>query len=116
MGEILPRQCPRMLARAPNYHLYSLRFLYQLEIQSKWNKNIVTGTDFSRSKLSFVFVWFDALCLSQQIRHVGPVSPPNHTFFLGKLDKVVNQYFVHILSLVKCLLLVSMSQLLQGVV
>ena len=32
--------------------------------------------------------------------HVGIVSSPNHTFFLGKLDSAVNQYFVHILSLV----------------
>ena len=32
--------------------------------------------------------------------HVGTVSPPNHTFFLDKLDLVVNQYFVLILSLV----------------
>ena len=32
--------------------------------------------------------------------HVGMVSSPNHTFFLDKLDYVVNQYFVHILSLV----------------
>ena len=32
--------------------------------------------------------------------HVKTVSSPNHTFFLGKLDLVVKQYFVHILSLV----------------
>ena len=32
--------------------------------------------------------------------HVQMVSSPNQTFFLGKLDKVVNQYFVQILSLV----------------
>ena len=32
--------------------------------------------------------------------HVKTVSSPNHTFFLGKLDLLVNQYFVHILSLV----------------
>ena len=31
--------------------------------------------------------------------HVMTVSLPNHTFFLGKLDFAVNQYFVHILSL-----------------
>ena len=24
--------------------------------------------------------------------HVGTVSSPNHTIFLGKLDKAVNQY------------------------
>ena len=32
--------------------------------------------------------------------HVRMVSLPNHTLFLGKLEQVVNQYFVHILSLV----------------
>ena len=32
--------------------------------------------------------------------HVGTVSSPNHTFFLGKLDLAVNQYFMNILSLV----------------
>ena len=32
--------------------------------------------------------------------HVGTVGSPNHTFFLGKLDLAVNQYFVYILSLV----------------
>ena len=32
--------------------------------------------------------------------HVGTVSSPNNTFFLGNLEQAVNQYFVHILSLV----------------
>ena len=32
--------------------------------------------------------------------HVRTVSSHNHTFFLGMLDLAVNQYFVHILSLV----------------
>ena len=32
--------------------------------------------------------------------HGGTVSSPNHTFFLGKLEEAVNQYFMHILSLV----------------
>ena len=32
--------------------------------------------------------------------HVGTFSSPSHTFFLGKLEQAVNQYFVHILSLV----------------
>ena len=31
---------------------------------------------------------------------IGAVSSPDHTFFLGKPDLAVNQYFVHILSLV----------------
>ena len=31
--------------------------------------------------------------------HVGTVSSPNHTFFLGKLEQAVNQYFVHIILL-----------------
>ena len=33
--------------------------------------------------------------------HFWMVSSPNHAhFFLGKLEQAVNQYFVHILSLV----------------
>ena len=32
--------------------------------------------------------------------HVGTVSSPNYTFYLGKLEPVVNQYFVLILWLV----------------
>ena len=32
--------------------------------------------------------------------HVGMVSSPNHTFFLGKLQLAVIQYFVHTLWLV----------------
>ena len=31
--------------------------------------------------------------------HDGTVSSPNHTFFLGKLEQEVNQYFVYIRSL-----------------
>ena len=29
--------------------------------------------------------------------HVGTVSSPYHTFYLGKLEQAVNHYFVHIL-------------------
>ena len=32
--------------------------------------------------------------------HGGTVSSPNHTVFLGRLEQAVNQYFMHILSLV----------------
>ena len=32
--------------------------------------------------------------------HGGTVSSPIHTFFLGKLEQAINQYFMHILSLV----------------
>ena len=32
--------------------------------------------------------------------HGGMVSSPNHTFFLGKLEQAVNQYFLHIVLLV----------------
>ena len=42
-------------------------------------------------------------CFTSQVNsygHCGTVSSPNHTFFLGKLEQAVNQYFVHILSLV----------------
>ena len=42
-------------------------------------------------------------CFTSQVNsysHGGTVSSPNHIFFLGKLEEAVNQYFVHILSLV----------------
>ena len=32
--------------------------------------------------------------------HGGKVSSPNHTFFMGKLEQAVYQFFVHILLLV----------------
>ena len=46
--------------------------------------------------------WF-GLLLYVPVNNYGPVgtvSSPNHTFFLGKLERAVIQYFVHILSLV----------------
>ena len=54
----------------------------------------------TRTKV-FLFVLF--CCLTSQVNsngHGGTVSSPNHTFFLGKLEQAVNQYFVHILPLV----------------
>ena len=42
-------------------------------------------------------------CFTSQVNsygHGGTVSSPNHTFFLGKLEQAVNQYFMHILLLV----------------
>ena len=42
-------------------------------------------------------------CFTSQVNSYGQggmVSSPNHTFFLGKLEQAVNQYFLHILSLV----------------
>ena len=50
--------------------------------------------------------WF--VCFVAYTSHVNSyghcatrtVSSPDHTFFLGKLEQVVNQYFVPILSLV----------------
>ena len=47
-----------------------------------------------------LFVWLRFYVLVSCYGHVETVSSPNHTFFLGKLDIVVNQYFVHIFSLV----------------
>ena len=51
------------------------------------------------------FGWFVCLfcCFTSQVNSYGhgrTVSSPNHTFFLGKLEQAVNQYFVHILLLV----------------
>ena len=45
---------------------------------------------------------FDLL-LYIPVNSYGPVvifSLPNHTFFLGKLEQAVNQYFVYVISLV----------------
>ena len=42
-------------------------------------------------------------CFMSQVNSYGhgrTVSLPNHTFFLGKLEQTVNQYYVHILWLV----------------
>ena len=42
-------------------------------------------------------------CFMSQVNsygHGGTVISPNHTFFQGKLEQAVNQYFVHIPSLV----------------
>ena len=50
---------------------------------------------------SFCFCLF--CCFTSQVNsygHGGTVSSPNHTYFLGKLEQAVNQYLVHILSLV----------------
>ena len=50
---------------------------------------------------NYMFCWFGLLfyVLVNRYGHVGTVSLPNHTFFLAKLEQAVNQYFVHILSL-----------------
>ena len=50
---------------------------------------------------SFLFCF--VCCFMSQVNsygHGGTVSSPNHTFFLGKLEQAVNQYFEHIHSLV----------------
>ena len=50
-----------------------------------------------------VFLILFGLMLYVQVNsygHVVTVISPNQTFFLGKLDWAVNQYFMHILSLV----------------
>ena len=48
------------------------------------------------------FVWF-GLMFNVPVNSYGNVrmvSSPNSTFFLGKLDSAVNQYFMHIIQLV----------------
>ena len=49
------------------------------------------------------YVLFVFFCFTSQVNSYGhgrTVSSPNNTFFIGKLEQAVNQYFVHILSLV----------------
>ena len=53
-----------------------------------------------RKKIRYVCLF---RCFTSQVSsygHGGMVSSHNHTFFLGKLEQTVNQFFVHILSLV----------------
>ena len=48
-------------------------------------------TQYEKYELDFVCLF---CCLKSQVNsygHCGTVSSPNHTFFLGKLDKAVNQ-------------------------
>ena len=54
------------------------------------------------SYLMRLVFWFGLLLYvpGNSYDHVGTVSSPNHTFFLGKLEQVVNQCFVHMLLLV----------------
>ena len=55
------------------------------------------------SALLKVFVSLFGLILNVPVNsyvHVGTVGSPNHTVFLDKLDKTVNQFFVHILTFV----------------
>ena len=54
----------------------------------------------SRSVLGLNFFCLILYVPVNSYGHVGTVSSPSNTFFLGKLDKVVNQHLVHILSLV----------------
>ena len=56
---------------------------------------------FLRHKYEILFVRLFLYVPVNRYGHVKKVSSPNHTLFLGKLDKAVNQYFVHILSLVQ---------------
>ena len=53
--------------------------------------------------LEFVCFFCFFCCFTSKVNsygHGGTVSSPNHTFFLGKLEHAVNQFFVHKLSLV----------------
>ena len=59
-----------------------------------------------------IMVWFGLLLYvpGNSYDHVGMVISPNHTFFLGKLEQAVNQYFVHILPLATDINPSSMNQ------
>ena len=53
------------------------------------------------SNCKSIFLCFVRLfyCFTSQVNsygHGGTVRSPYHTFFLGKLEQAVNQYFVHI--------------------
>ena len=61
-----------------------------------------TVADISSRKLKHKIHLFVCFVTSQvnSFGNGGTVSSPNHNFFLGKLEQAVNQYFLHILSLV----------------
>ena len=70
------------------------------------SKAVYDGSDlgkcFHLSILCFVLfvVFFFALCLKSTAMVMAGWSVHLTTLFLGKLEQAVNQYFVHILSLV----------------
>ena len=62
----------------------------------------LTTCNNSKRAITYLFICLFC-CFTSQVNSYGhgrTVSSPNHTFFLGKLEQAVNQYFVHILSLV----------------
>ena len=70
-------------------------------LPSFFTESYCAGVSNKHCLLTF-FIWFGLLLYvpGNSYDHVGMVSSPNHTFFLGKLEQLVNQYFVHILMLV----------------
>ena len=57
----------------------------------------------TRGMISNIALFCLFCCFKSKVNSYGhgrTVSSPNHTFFVGKLEQSVNQYFVHILSLV----------------
>ena len=79
-------------------HLFKLA---QEKSVVRWN-DMTIAVDLGRKATKQTIVCLFC-CFTSQVNsygHCGTVSSPNHTFFLGKLEQAVNQYFVHILSLV----------------
>ena len=61
-------------------------------------RNAVSYTP-DKDILAFVCLFCRFTSQLNSYGHGGTVSSPNHTFFLGRLEKAVNQYSVCILSL-----------------
>ena len=64
---------------------------------------LVIGVTLASVCFVFLYVFLGFFGFTSQVNscgHGGTVSSPNHTFSLGKLEQAVNQYFVHILTLV----------------
>ena len=83
---------------------HSLMTSLKLNFQQK-KVNLIAGlktVHCKHQKTWMVFVWFDLVrkVPLNSYGHVGTVISPNHTFFIGKHNLAVNQYFVHILWLV----------------
>ena len=62
--------------------------------------NLYLLLDIDSIKLLFIFFGLLLYVPVNSYGHVGTVSSPNHTFFLGNLEQAVNHYFMHILLLV----------------
>ena len=76
--------------------LVKIPHCWKSHVAAQFSRGVLPGVNLCLFVCSFC-------CLTSQVNsygHGGTVSSPSHTFFLGKLEQAVNQYLMHILSLV----------------